>query len=358
MISVWDPVTVGRIDLPHRFAMSPMTRSRAEDDGTPGDLAAEYYSQRAALGLLITEGTQPSADGQGYLNTPGIYTDRHVAGWRRVTSAVHDRGGRLFIQLMHVGRMSHPDNTPHHRQPVAPSAVASGEKMHTRGGLKETPAPRVLTEDEIRATIADYRHAAVRSIEAGADGVEIHGANGYLIQQFLSPNANMRADAYGGTIANRARFGIEVAAAIADAIGPDRTGIRLSPGSRLGGIVEGDELEALYLHVIGELAGLDIAYVHIAHGGNDALLKRIRAAWPRTLLVNRINRPLAAAVADIDAGLADIAPVGRWALANPDFIERFRRGDVLNAPDPATFYSAGARGYTDYPRLHDNPVAS
>ncbi len=357
MTSVWDPITVGRVRLPHRFAMSPMTRSRAADDGTPGDLAAEYYGQRAALGLLITEGTQPSADGQGYLSTPGIYTDRHVEGWRRVTSAVHDRGGRLFIQLMHAGRMAHPDNTPHHRAPVAPSAIATGDKIHTRNGPQPTPVPRVLTVDEIGATIADYRHAAARSIEAGADGVEIHGANGYLIQQFFAPNANMRTDAYGGSMVNRARFGLEVAAAVAAEIGPDRTGIRLSPGSRLGGIVEGDDHEALYLHVVEELARLDLAYLHIAHGGNDALLKRMRAAWPRTLLVNRINRPLEVAMADVEAGLADIAPVGRWALANPDFIERFRQGAALNALDPSTFYSAGARGYTDYPRLADSRPA-
>lgn len=351
MTNIWEPIRIGRMNLPHRFAMAPLTRSRAQADGTPGELAAEYYGQRASLGLLISEGTQPSADGQGYPNTPGIYTDDHVRGWQRVTSAVHARGGHLFIQLMHAGRMGHPDNTAHGRAPVAPSAIAPGEKMFTLGGLKDAPVPRPLASDEVPATIADYRHAAARSIEAGADGVEIHGANGYLIQQFFSPNANTRTDSYGGSIENRARFGLEVVAAVVDEVGADRTGIRLSPGSRLGGIAEGEGHEAFYLHLVKELARFDLAYLHVAHGGNEQLLRCIRDLWPRALLVNRVNRPLEAATADVVAGLADIAPVGRWALANPDFIDRFRRGAALNPPDPQTFYGSGAAGYTDYPRL-------
>ena len=185
MNSLWDPVKLGNITLPHRFAMAPMTRSRAKPDGTPGDLAAEYYAQRASLGLIITEGTQPSDDGQGYTTTPGIYTDAHVAGWKKVTSAVHKAGGRIFIQFMHAGRMAHPDNTPHHRQPVAPSAVAPGQQMFTPTGMQDAPTPRALTTEEIKATMQDFRHAARRAIEAGADGVEIHGANGYLIQPVL-----------------------------------------------------------------------------------------------------------------------------------------------------------------------------
>ena len=174
MTSLWDPITVGKISLPHRLAMAPMTRSRAKPDGTPGDLATEYYAQRASLGLIITEGTQPSDDGQGYMTTPGIYADAHVEGWRKVTSAVHDAGGRMFIQLMHVGRMSHPDNTPHHRQPVAPSAIAPGQRMFTPSGMQDAPVPRALSVAEIRKTVDDFRYAARRAIEAGADGVEIH----------------------------------------------------------------------------------------------------------------------------------------------------------------------------------------
>src|SRR5229473_6930268 len=217
------PTRVGRYTLPNRLVMAPMTRSRAKFDGTPGELAAEYYAQRAGVGLIVTEGTQPSDDGQGYLATPGIYSLAHIAGWKKVTAAVHDRGGRIFIQIMHAGRMSHPDNTPHHRHAVAPSAIAPGSQMFTATGMLDIPAPRALTSEEVRRTVADFRHAARAAIEAGADGVEIHGANGYLVQQFLAQSANTRTDEYGGSIANRARFAIEVATAIAEEIGADRT---------------------------------------------------------------------------------------------------------------------------------------
>lgn len=358
MPSIWDPIKIGRMTLNHRFAMAPLTRSRAAADGTPGPLAAEYYGQRASMGLLISEGTQPSADGQGFPNTPGVYTDDHVAGWRSVVSSVHAGGGRLFIQLMHAGRMSHPDNTPHHRDPVAPSAIAAQASVFTFGGLKDAPTPRALSLDGIKATIADFRHAALRSIEAGADGVELHGANGYLLQQFFSSNTNARTDRYGGSIENRARFGVEVVSAVAQAIGPDRVGIRLSPGSHQGDIDEGPEVAAFYLYLVGELAKLDLAYLHIAHGGDDDLLRRIREAWPKALLVTRINRPLEDVASDVEAGLADMAPVGRWALANPDFVDRFKRGAALNAPDPETFYGRSARGYTDYPRLNETSAVA
>lgn len=358
MNTLWTPITMGRIPLPHRLAMAPLTRSRANADGTPGPLAPEYYAQRASFGLLISEGTQPSADGQGYPNTPGIYTVEHIAGWQRVTKAVHAAGGHLFIQLMHAGRMSHPDNTPHHRQPVAPSAIAPGEKMFTLDGLKDAPVPRALTLEEIASTVEDFAQAAEMAIAAGADGVEIHAANGYLIHQFLADNANQRTDLYGGSIQNRARFALEVAAAVADRIGAHRTGIRLSPGSPLGGIKEGADSDALYCYVVESLAKLDLAYVHLAHGGNDVLLKALRQRWPNTLLVNRVDRPLEALGADIEAGLADMTTVGRWALANPDFIERCKINAPLNPPDPKTFYGTGAAGYTDYPLLDELTSAS
>ncbi|MEA3151157.1 MAG: N-ethylmaleimide reductase, partial [Gammaproteobacteria bacterium] len=235
------PVRVGRYTLANRLVMAPMTRSRAKFDGTPGELAAEYYSQRASVGLVVTEGTQPSDDGQGYLATPGIYSPAHVAGWKKVTAAVHATGARIFIQIMHAGRMSHPDNTPHHRQAVAPSAIAPGGQMFTATGMQDIPTPRALTTGEVRGAVADFRHAARSAIDAGADGVEIHGANGYLVQQFFAPNANTRTDEYGGSIANRTRFAIEVATAIAEEIGADRTAIRLSPGITMWGIDEGAE---------------------------------------------------------------------------------------------------------------------
>jgi 2,4-dienoyl-CoA reductase-like NADH-dependent reductase (Old Yellow Enzyme family) len=351
MTSLWDPITVGKISLPHRLAMAPMTRSRAKPDGTPGDLATEYYAQRASLGLIITEGTQPSDDGQGYMTTPGIYADAHVEGWRKVTSAVHDAGGRMFIQLMHVGRMSHPDNTPHHRQPVAPSAIAPGQRMFTPSGMQDAPVPRALSVAEIRKTVDDFRYAARRAIEAGADGVEIHGANGYLIHQFFAPNANQRTDAYGGSIENRARFGIEVAAAIADEIGPERVGFRISPSAPVGGLVEGEEAPDLYRYLVAELDKLGLAYLHLMHTGDEKLAQDIRARWSNPLLLLRSGRTLETLEDDLKSGLADVLPIGRWALANPDFIERYRKGAPLNEADRATFYGGGAKGYIDYPRL-------
>lgn len=351
--SLWQPFTLGRLELSHRLALAPMTRNRADADGTPGDLVAEYYGQRAGLGLLITEGTQPSDDGQGYLNTPGIYTDAHVAGWRKVADKVHAGGGHLFVQLMHVGRVSHPDNTPHHRQPVAPSAIAPGQDMFTATGPQAIPEPRALTAEEIPAVIAEFRHAAASAIAAGADGVEIHAANGYLLHQFLSPNANERTDRYGGSVENRSRFVVEVAAAVADEIGADRTGIRISPAFPLGGIDEGsrEDVHAQYLDLVGRLAPLDLAYLHVHHLGDDELLQSFRDAWPTAVLVVRYGRTREQIADDIDAGLADIAPLGRFALANPDVVERLRTGAPLNDLDPETLYAGGERGYIDYPTL-------
>ncbi|AVO51095.1 alkene reductase [Melaminivora suipulveris] len=351
MTRLWTPLQIGRMRLQHRLAMSPMTRLRAQADGTPGALAARYYAQRASLGLLISEATQPSAQGQGYLNTPGIHSDAHVAGWRGVTDAVHAAGGHLFIQLMHVGRVSHPDNTPQGTQAVAPSAIAPGDEIYTASGAQTIPVPRAMTQQEIAATVQDFRRAAARAIEAGADGVELHGANGYLIQQFLSPNANQRQDGYGGPVERRMRFALEVVDAVAAEIGAERTAIRLSPGSRLCGIDEGPDYPHLYRSLVAALASRGLAYLHIAHNGNDALLRDLRTLWPGVLLVNRSGRPLEDVAQDIDAGLADMAPVGRWALANPDLVHRLRLGQPLNDEDPTTFYGGGAAGYVDYPEL-------
>ncbi|MGF4046224.1 alkene reductase [Paenarthrobacter nitroguajacolicus] len=351
--SLWQPFTLGRLDLPHRLALAPMTRSRSNPDGTPGDLTAEYYGQRASLGLIITEGTQPSADGQGYMNTPGIYTPEQIEGWRNVTEAVHAGGGAVFIQLMHAGRMSHPDNTPHHRQPVAPSAISADQEIFTPTGPQRTPTPRELSTEDIQATVADFRHAAASAIAAGADGVEIHGANGYLLHQFLSPNANHRTDSYGGSVENRSRFVIELAQALADEIGADRVGIRLSPAMPLGGIDEGDteSVRAQYRHLVGELTTLNLAYLHLHHVGDDELLRSLRDVWPTAVLVLRYGRTREQIASDIDAGLADIAPLGRFALANPDVVERLRADAPLNEVDHTTLYGGGAVGYTDYPAL-------
>jgi len=351
MKALWTPVKIGKLNLNHRLGLAPMTRSRAKPDGTPGGLAAEYYAQRASLGLLISEGTQPSDDGQGYTTTPGIYTDAHVAGWRKVADAVHNAGGHLYIQLMHAGRISHPDNTPHHRQPVGPSAISAEQPMFTPSGMQTTPVPRALTTAEVKQTVKNFAYAARRAIEAGADGVEIHGANGYLIEQFIAPNANTRTDEYGGSLENRARFAIEVAQAVAREIGADRTGIRLSPLSTSGGLVEGPEAPALYRYLVGELNKLNLAYLHILHTGDETLLQDIRKAWTHPLLVNRPGAQPENLHRDLEIGLADLVPVGQLGLANPDLVARLKTNAPLNAADRATFFGGGEAGYTDYPVL-------
>ncbi len=351
MDQLFQPVWVGRHLLNNRLVMAPMTRSRAQADGTPGNLAAEYYTQRADLGLIVAEGTQPSDDGQGYLTTPGIYRPAHIAGWRRVTDAVHDRGGIMFIQLMHTGRMSHPDNTPHHCQAVAPSAIAPGAPMFTAKGMQDIPTPRALTIEEIGQTVADFRHAARCAIEAGADGVEVHGANAYIVHQFLAPSANARTDAYGGSIENRARFAIEVVSAIAGEIGAHRTAIRLSPGLAMWGIEEGPQGPDLYRHLVGELAKLDLAYLHVIDTGDARLLADFRALWTNPLVLNRPGRPRDQIGADVATGLADLETYGQMVLANPDFITRLKTGAPMNEADRASFFGGGAEGYVDYPVL-------
>ncbi len=345
---LWKPVRVGRMELAHRLAMAPMTRSRSISGGVPHELNAQYYAQRAGMGLLISEGTQPSEDGQGYMLTPGIHDQAQMAGWQLVADAVHARGGHLFIQLMHTGRVAHPDNTMHHRPPVAPSAVRAVGVMFTATGAQEMPVPRALDAADITRTVDDFRRAAALAVTAGADGVEIHGANGYLLHQFLAENANRRTDAYGGSLPNRTRFAVEVAAAVADEIGSDRTGIRISPGNPYNDIAEGDT-HALYRTLVPELANLDLAYLHLMHAGDEDLLGWIRNAWPSALIVNRGGRPVQDIAIDVDAGIADLAAVGAFALANPDLVERLRDGVTLNDPDPSTFYGGGEHGYTDYP---------
>ncbi|WP_233861784.1 alkene reductase [Paraburkholderia adhaesiva] len=351
MSKLFDSVRVGRNTLRNRLVMAPMTRSRAMFDGTPGELAVEYYGQRASVGLIVSEGTQPSADGQGYLMTPGIYTDEHVAGWKRVTDAVHRKGGHMFIQLMHAGRMSHPDNTPHHRPGVAPSAIAPGTGMFTATGMQDVPVPRALTIEEVRQTVADFAFAARRAVEAGADGVEIHGANAYLVQQFFAPSANARTDEYGGSIENRARFAIEVAKAIAREIGADRTAIRLSPGTSMWGIDEGAEGPELYRYLVGELDKLGLAYLHIMHQGNEALLRDIRSLWTGKLILNRPGRSREQVGVDVASGMADLEAYGAMVLANPDFVERLKTNAPMNEPHREGFFGGTEKFYTDYPTL-------
>ncbi|EIN0285734.1 alkene reductase [Salmonella enterica subsp. enterica serovar Newport] len=353
MAMLFDSYNLGRFILQNRLVMAPMTRSRAQIDGTPGEHAATYYSQRASVGLIVTEGTQPSEDGQGYLTTPGIYSDAHVVGWKKVTDAVHHKGGRIFIQLMHAGRMSHPDNTLHHRQGVAPSAIAPGTGMFTVNGMQDIPTPRALTIEEIHQTVADFAFAAKRAIEAGADGVEIHGANAYLIQQFFAPGSNIRTDEYGGSVENRARFAIEIAKAIAQEIGADRTAIRLSPGCTLWGIDEGAEGPDLYRYLITELNALGLAYVHIMHQGNEPLLADIRSLWSNTLILNRPGRSRDQIGMDIASGLADLEAYGAMVLANPDFVERLKTNAPMNEPKQEGYFGGNDKFYIDYPTLNE-----
>lgn len=349
LAALWQPTRAGDLQLPHRLAMAPMTRDRSHENGVPSQMNARYYAQRASMALIITEGTQPSEDGQGYMLTPGIYTDEHIDGWRVVTDAVHEAGGRIVIQLMHAGRVAHPQNTPHGRQPVAPSPIAPAGVMYTSSGAQQIPQPRELSTAEVRGVVEEFRHAARTAVAAGADGVEIHSANGYLLQQFLSSNANQRTDEYGGSIANRIRLSVQIASAVAEEIGAGRTGIRISPGSGLGDIVERD-VNTLYSALVSALAPLGLAYLHVA--SNDvALLRELRGLWPNTLLLNRGGSDLATRVRDIENGLADVVTVGSRVLANPDLVERLKMGAPLNVPDASTFYGGDERGYLDYPTL-------
>lgn len=346
--TLWTPTTVGGTSLPHRLVMAPMTRDRSTPEGVPTELNAEYYAQRASNALIITEGTQPSPDGQGYLLTPGIHNDEQIRGWRQVTDAVHAANGRIFIQLMHVGRISHPENTPHGRQPVAPSVIRPTGVMFTASGPQEMPTPRSLSTEEVAAIVDDFRRAAAASISAGADGVEIHAANGYLVHQFLSDNTNQRTDRYGGSVDNRIRFAVEVAAAVANEIGAERTGLRISPANPYNDITESDTAE-LYPALLRAVSPLGLGYLHVLHAGDDALLDALRGLWPSTLILNRSGTDLSTRAKDIENGTAELISVGALALANPDLVARLRSDGPLNTPDPATFYGGGAVGYTDYP---------
>jgi N-ethylmaleimide reductase len=357
MPDLFDPLHVKSWELPHRVVMAPLTRNRAGAGMVPGDLAVEYYAQRASAALIVTEGTQPSAVGQGYLDTPGIHTPEQVAGWRRVADAVHAKGGRIVVQLMHVGRIAHPDNKQG-LETVAPSAIAAPDTMFTAEGMKPYPVPRALTLEEIPGVVEEFAHAARCAVEAGLDGVEIHAANGYLLHQFLAPGSNERTDEYGGSPANRARFAIEVTRAVADAIGAERVGIRISPAHNIQGATEEDpeDVEATYTTLVDEIAPLGLAYLSALADPSLELSQRLRKDFGGVFIANDgfssvTTRESAQAVLDDD--LADAVAVGRLFLANPDLPARWRSGAALNEPNPDTFYGGGAEGYVDYPFLQD-----
>jgi N-ethylmaleimide reductase len=357
MPDLFDPLHVKSWELPHRVVMAPLTRNRAGAGMVPGDLAVEYYAQRASAALIVTEGTQPSAVGQGYLDTPGIHTPEQVAGWRRVADAVHAKGGRIVVQLMHVGRIAHPDNKQG-LETVAPSAIAAPDTMFTAEGMKPYPVPRALTLEEIPGVVEEFAHAARCAVEAGLDGVEIHAANGYLLHQFLAPGSNERTDEYGGSPANRARFAIEVTRAVVDAIGAERVGIRISPAHNIQGATEEDpeDVEATYTTLVDEIAPLGLAYLSALADPSLELSQRLRKDFGGVFIANDgfssvTTRESAQAVLDDD--LADAVAVGRLFLANPDLPARWRSGAALNEPNPDTFYGGGAEGYVDYPFLQD-----
>jgi N-ethylmaleimide reductase len=331
--------------------MAPMTRSRADDAGVPDDLVSLYYAQRASAGLIITEGVFPSAMGKGYVRTPGIVTDAQVAAWKKVTEAVHAKGGRIFMQVMHCGRISHPSLLPNDAQPVAPSAIKPAGQTWTGSGMQDFVTPRELTLNEIVGVIDDYRMATRRALEAGFDGVELHTASGYLPEQFLSSGSNQRQDQYGGSVANRARFVQDVLAAMVAEAGGDRVGIKISPEMNFNDIVDANPQET-YTYLVEQLRSLNLAYLHVALFGTKvdyhALLRpRFNGAY---LMGGGLDQKSAeAALAD---GRADAAVFGGAFLANPDLPERFRQSAPLNTPDKNTFYSPGAQGYTDYPLLN------
>ena len=351
MSQLFNPVRIGRHMLPNRLVMAPMTRSRADDDGIPSDLVALYYAQRASAGLIITEGVFPSAMGKGYVRTPGIATDAQVAAWKKVTEAVHADDGRIFMQLMHCGRISHPSLLPNDAQPVAPSAIKPAGQTWTASGLQDFVTPRALNLDEIAGVIDDYRMATRRALEAGFDGVELHTASGYLPEQFLSSGSNQRQDQYGGSVANRARFVLDVLGAMVAEAGGDRVGIKISPEMNFNDIVDANPQET-YTYLVDQLRELNLAYLHVALFGAKvdyhALLRpRFNGAY---LMGGGLDQKSAeAALAD---GRADATVFGSAFLANPDLPERFRQGAPLNSPDKNTFYTPGAQGYTDYPLLN------
>ena len=357
-ISLFAPTKLGSLPLRNRIVMAPMTRSRAVEANTPNDLMAEYYGQRAGAGLIITEGTSPSPNGTGYPRIPGIWSQAQVAGWRKITDAVHAQGGRIFVQLMHTGRVGHPLNLPAGADLLAPSAVAAEGEVYTDAkGLQPHPVPRAMTDAEVRAAVEEYVHASRNAIAAGFDGVELHGANGYLIEQFLSPQTNQRSDAWGGSVEKRQRFALEVAKGVAAAIGGERVGIRLSPYGVNAGMKPYPEIEETYTTLVPRLASTGTQYVHIVdHSAMGAptvpeeLKRALRRAWPRTfILAGGFDR--ATAEVALNEGRGDLIAFGRQFLANPDLVARLERGLPLNAPDFATFYTPGPKGYTDYPTV-------
>jgi N-ethylmaleimide reductase len=355
-VQLFTPVHLGSLALSNRVVMAPLTRMRAEANGVPNDLLVEHYRQRATLGMIITEGTWTTPVSQAYPGQPGIFTQEQIAGWHRVTDAVHAEGGVIVMQLMHGGRVTHPEITGG-VTPVAPSAIAIDGETHTPLGKRRFAEPRALTLAELPVVTAEIVQAARNAIDAGFDGVEVHSANGYLLHEFLSPVSNVRTDAYGGSPANRARFGIETVKAVAEAIGANRVGIRISPSHNIQDVFETDDAEtkATYDALIDGIAALGLAYLSVLHHDPAGeLVQDLRARFGGPLMVNSgfgVITDRDEAIDVIANGTADVVAVGRQVIANPDLVARWRDDRELNEPNPDTFYGPTAEGYTDYPAL-------
>ncbi|MBW3468897.1 alkene reductase [Arthrospiribacter ruber] len=358
-------LTLGDLELKNRVVMAPMTRNRADNpENAPTDLHAEYYRQRASAGLIITEGSQISKRAVGYIFTPGIYSEAQVEGWKKVTQAVHDEGGKIFIQLWHVGRISHPDfhggDLPH-----APSAINPNAKSYTPKGFKETVTPKEMTLEDIQQTILDFRNAAKNAWAAGFDGVEIHSSNGYLLHQFFSRTSNVRTDAYGGSIENRAKILFEIIDAIKQEIPENRIGLRLNPSLHgIFGMTMDEESIPTFDYIIEKLNEYDLAYLHLSEPFNDVsevpfvepeIAKRYRPVYKGTLIINA-NFDQEEGNRYILEGLADAVAYGKPYISNPDLVERFEAGAELAEWDQDTFYTQGEKGYTDYPTYQEEKV--
>jgi len=350
---------LGNLTLQNHIVMAPMTRNRATEDHAVTPIMATYYAQRAAAGLIVTEGIAPSPNGNGYARVPGLYTDEQIAGWKTVTDAVHAQGGKIVAQLMHSGRIGHPVNMHLGGEIVAPSAIAAKGQIYTdTDGMQDHPTPRALTTDEVKQAIEEFVQAAKNAIEAGFDGVEIHGANGYLIEQFLRSATNERTDEYGGSVENNARFALDVAEQTAQAIGKEKTGIRLSPYGVFNDMPYSSDDDETYHYIAEKLSG-HVVYVHLvdheAMGSpavDPAIVKAIRDKYTGTLILCG-GYDAERAEADLASGKADLIAFGRPFIANPDLVERLKTGAELSDPDQSTFYTPGEKGYTDYPVLEE-----
>lgn len=362
-IDVLSPYELGPLHLRTRMVMAPLTRSRAEANNVPSHMAVTYYSQRASAGLIITEATQASAGGQGYISTPGIYNDAQVTAWKKITDAVHDKGGLIFVQLWHVGRISHPVFR-NGELPVAPSPVAPrGVQTYTEQGFQDIPTPRALGKDEIPEIVAEFRQAAINAKSAGFDGIEVHGANGYLLDQFLEDGTNQRTDEYGGSVENRSRLLFDVISAITEVWGSDRVGVRLSPGGTFNDMCDSHP-QKTFGYVVKRLATLNLAYLHLVepsppqgeHPMPDLSARYFRPLYPNTLIVaGGYTHEKANTV--LQEGLADLVAFGQLFIANPDLVDRFKRNAPLNPPDQSSFYGGTDKGYIDYPTLEESKQA-